>query len=160
LGQPHSRVLPDDAAGVRFLYPSGNNEFNLMASAQSLTGTNIVNNAPWQTVNRCRGESVTFTWTMANGGTTNATVDQRFFIAKNPTAHTTAGVTLGTWFDATVTGQGAVFPSVTMKIPCGTATGTYWLYHQVDSNGEFGEWNESDNVVHNPMTIQVNNCGC
>jgi hypothetical protein len=160
LNQPHSRVMPDDAAGVRSLYPSGKNEFNLMASAQSLSGTSIVNNASWQTVNRCRGDSVTFTWTMANGGTTNATVDQRFFIVKSFTGHNAAGVTLGTWFDATVTAQGAVFPSVTMTIPCGTSSGLYWLYHQVDSNQEFNEWNESDNVVHNPMTIQVNNCGC
>jgi hypothetical protein len=160
LNQPHCRVMPDDAAGGRHLYPSGLNEFNLMASAQSLTGTSIANNAPWQTVNRCRGGSVTFTWTMVNAGTTNATVDQRFFIVKNPTGHNQAGVTLGTWFDATVTGQGAVFPSVTMQIPCGTSPGLYWLYHQVDSNNEFGEWNENDNVVHNPLTIQVNNCGC
>jgi len=160
LNQAHSRVLPDDAAGGRNLYPSGNNEFNLMASAQSLSGTSIVNNASWQTVSRCRGGSVTFTWTMVNAGTTNATVDQRFFIVKSPSGHNSAGVTLGTWFDATVTGQGAVFPSVTMQIPCGTSPGLYWLYHQVDSHGEFGEWNESDNVVHNPLTIQVNNCGC
>jgi hypothetical protein len=160
LSQPHVRVMPDDAAGGRSLYPSGNNEFNLMASAQSLSGGNIVNNAPWTTVNKCRGDSVTFTWTMANGGTTNATVDQRFFIAKSPTAHNTSGVTLATWFGATVTAQGVVFPSVTLKIPCGTSTGKYWLYHEVDSNDAFGEWNESDNVVHNPLTIQVNNCGC
>ncbi len=32
-----------------------------------------------QTVNRCRGDSVTFKWTMVNAGTTNATVDQRCF---------------------------------------------------------------------------------
>jgi hypothetical protein len=160
LNQPHVRVMPDDAAGVRSLYPSGNNEFNLMASAQSLSGTTVVNNANWQTVNRCRGDSINFIWTMANGGTTDATVDQRFFIAKSPTAHNDPGVTLGTWFGATVTAQGVVSPSVTMKIPCGTPSGLYWLYHQVDSNKVFGEWNENDNVVHNPMTIQVNDCGC
>jgi|EndMetStandDraft_5_1072996.scaffolds.fasta_scaffold23648_2 hypothetical protein len=160
LSQPHSRPMPDDAAGGRSLYPSGNNEFNLMASAQSLVSGSIVNNAPWQTVNMCRGDSLTFTWTMANGGTTDATVDQRFYIAKNPTAHNSTGVTLATWFDATVTAQGVVFPSVKLPIPCGTSTGLYWLYHEVDSNNEFGEWNESDNVVHNPLTIQVNNCGC
>ena len=160
LNQPHVRVMPDDAAGVRSLYPSGNNEFNLMASAQSLNGTDIVNNASWQTVNRCRGDSVTFKWTMANGGTVDATVDQKFFIVKSPSGHNSAGVSLGTWFGATVTAQGAVSESVTLTIPCGTSTGLYWLYHRVDANGGLNEWNESDNVVHNPMTIQVNNCGC
>lgn len=160
LNQPHARVMPDDAAGVRFLYPSGNNEFNLMASAQSFNGVTVVNNAPSTTVTRCRGASVTFTWSMVNAGTTNVTCDQRFFISTSSTAHNTTGVTLSTWFDATVFGQSAVFPAVTLNIPCGTAPGLYFLYHQVDSNNEFGEWNESDNVVHLPMTIQVNNCGC
>jgi hypothetical protein len=103
---------------------------------------------------------VTFTWTLANGGTTNVTCDQRFYIAKNPSAHNEAGVTLGTWSGATVNAQRVVSPSVTLKIPCGTSPGLYWLYHQTDSGGTFGEWNESDNVVHNPLTIQVNNCGC
>lgn len=160
LNQQHARVMPDDAEGVRFLYPSGNNEFNLMASAQSLSGTTVVNNAPTQTVTRCRGGSVTFNWTMANGGTTNVTVDQRFFISTSATAHNQTGVTLGTWFDATVNAQRAVSPIVTVNIPCGTAPGLYFLFHKVDSNNEFGEWNESDNVVHLPMTIQLNNCGC
>lgn len=160
LGQQHARVMPDDAAGVRFLYPSGKNEFNLMASAQSLTGTTVVNNTPPGTVTRCRGGSVTFTWSLLNAGTTNVTSDQRFFIATSPTAHNQPGVTLGTWFGATVNAQSAVFPSVTLKIPCGTAPGLYFLFHQVDSSNKFGEWNESDNVVHLPMTIQVNKCGC
>jgi hypothetical protein len=160
LNQQHARVMPDDAEGGRFLYPSGNNEFNLMASAQALSGTTVVNNAPITTVTRCRGGSVTFTWTMANGGTTNVTCDQRFFISTSSTAHNQNGVTLGTWFDATVNAQRAVFPSVTLNIPCGTPPGLYFLYHEVDSNNEFGEWNEGDNVVRLPMKIQVNNCGC
>jgi hypothetical protein len=160
LNVAHSRVMPDDAWGVRLLYPSGLNEFNLMASAQSMSGTALVNNTPWQTVNKCRGSNLTFKWTMVNAGTTNATVDQRFFLVKSPTGHNQTGVTLGTWYDATVFGEGVVFPSVTLPIPCGTGTGLYWLYHEVDSNNEFGEWNESDNVVHLPLTVQVMNCGC
>jgi hypothetical protein len=156
----HSRVMPDDAAGARVLYPSGKNEFNLMASAQSLSGGSIVNNAPWKTVDACRGASLTFTWTLLNAGTTTATCDQRFFMAPSPTAHNDAGITLAVWQDATVFAESVVSPSVTVAIPCGTPTGLYWLYHQVDSSNKFGEWNESDNVVHNPATIQVNNCGC
>ena len=50
--------------------------------------------------------------------------------------------------------------SVTVNIPCGTAPGLYFLFQQVDSANEFGEWNESDNVVRLPMKIQVNSCGC
>ena len=160
LNQQHARVMPDDAAGVRSLYSSGNNEFNLMASAQSFDGTTVVNNSGTGAVNACRGASVTFVWSMVNAGTTNVTCDQRFFISTSSTAHNSAGITLSTWFDATVVGQSAVFPSVSPKIPCGTAPGLYFLYHQVDSNNEFGEWNESDNVVRLPVTIQVNNCGC
>src|ERR1051325_6705429 len=152
--QQHARVMPDDAAGVRFLYPSGNNEFNLMASAQSFDGSTVVNNSTTSTVNRCRGASVNFVWSMVNAGTTNVTCDQRFFISTSSTAHNSAGITLTTWFDATVFGQSAVFPSVAPKIPCGTPPGLYFLYHQVDSNNEFGEWNESDNVVRLPMKIQ------
>lgn len=160
LSQQHARVMPDDANGLRHLYPNGNSEFNLMASAQSLSGTTVVNNTTTQTVTRCRGESVSFTWTMVNAGTANATVDQRFFLHPSSSGHDQTGVTLGHWFNATVNANHSVFPSVTKQIPCGTAPGTYFLFHEVDSNNEFNEWNEGDNVVRLPLKVKVDNCGC
>jgi hypothetical protein len=160
LGQEHARVMPDDAAGVRKLYPSGLNEFNLMASAQRLVGTAVVNNTATSTVTVCRGGAVNFNWTMVNAGTVAATVDNRFFLHTSSTGHNQTGVTLGTWFGATVNPNGSVFPNVTLNVPCGTTAGTYFLFHEVDANDDFGEWNESDNVVRQALKVQVNNCGC
>jgi hypothetical protein len=160
LGQQHARVMPDDAKGLRHLYPNGNDEFNLMASAQSLSGTTVVNNAKTETVTRCRGESVTFIRTMVNAGTVKATVDQRFFLHPSSNGHDQTGVTLGTWFNATVNAENLISPSITLNVPCGTVPGTYFLFHEVDSNDEFDEWNEDDNVVRLPLKVKVNSCGC
>jgi hypothetical protein len=156
----HTRPMPDDAAGGRFLYPSGNSQVNLFASAQRLSGSSIVDTAAFGTVNKCRGDALSFQWTTANPGTVPVTSDQRFYIAKSPTAHNQVGVTLGTWFGATVNPDHAVSPAVSLNIPCGTSTGLYWLYHAADAGNKVAENIEGDNVVHNPMTIQVLNCGC
>jgi hypothetical protein len=160
LGQQHARPLPDDAKGLRFLYPNGNSEVNLMASAQRLNDTSIVNNTPTVTFTLCRGSSVALDWTMANPGTAQATVDNRFFLHPSDSAHDQTGVTLATWFNATVNPENVVFPTVTLKIPCGTTSGTYFLYHQVDSSHELDEWNEDDNVVRHAVKVKINNCGC
>jgi hypothetical protein len=160
LDQQHARVMPDDAHGLRVLYPNGNTEKNLMASAQRHNGTTVVNNTSTTTVTRCRGEAVTFNWTMSNAGTVNATVDNRFFLHTSSTGHHQTGVTLGTWFGATVNHNHSVFPSVTFNVPCGTAPATYFLFHEVDSNDDFDEWNEGDNVVRLPLKVKVSNCGC
>ncbi len=160
LGQQHARVMPDDAHGLRHLYPNGNEERNLMASAQRHNGTTVVNNTKTETVTRCRGDAVTFNWTMVNAGTVDATVDNRFFLHPSSTGHDQTGVTLGTWFGATVNHDHSVFPSVTLDVPCGTAPGTYFLFHEVDSNHKFDEWNEDDNVVRLPLKVKVDKCGC
>lgn len=160
LDQQHARVMPDDAQGLRHIYPNGNTERNLMASAQSLSGTTVVNNTNTETVTRCRGESVTFTWTVVNAGTVNATTDQRFFLHPSSTGHDQTGVGLGTWIDLTVNANHSYAKSVTRKIPCGTTPGTYFLFHEVDSKDEFDEWNEDDNVVRLPLKVAVIGCGC
>jgi hypothetical protein len=160
LGQQHARVMPDDAHGLRHLYSNGNSEKNLMASAQRHNGTTVVNNTKTETVTRCRGDAVTFNWTMVNAGTVDATVDNRFFLHTSSTGHNQTGVTLGTWFGATVNHNFSVFPSVTLDVPCGTAPGTYFLFHEVDSNNDFDEWNEDDNVVRLPLKVKVDKCGC
>ena len=152
--------MPDDAHGLRHLYGNGNTEKNLMASAQRHDGTTVVNNTKTETVTRCRGEAVTFNWTMVNAGTVDATVDNRFFLHPSSSGHDQTGVTLGTWFGATVNHNHSVFPSVTLNVPCGTAPGTYFLFHEVDSNHDFDEWNEDDNVVREALKVKVSNCGC
>jgi hypothetical protein len=161
-GVPHSRPMPDDAAGGRFLYPSGNSEVNIFASAQRLRSSpnSIADTATFGTVNKCRGDAVTFQWTTANRGTVPVTSDQRFYIAKSPTAHAQSGVTLGTWFGATVNAERRVSVPVSLNVPCGTSPGLYWVYHQADAGNQVAESVEGDNVVHNAMTIQVLTCGC
>jgi hypothetical protein len=156
----HAQPMPDDAACGRFLYPSTKPDTNIMASAQRLTSGQIHNTAPWKTIQRCRGESFTFDFTTANTGTTSVASDQRFFLATSPSAHGATGVTLGTWFGATVNAQKQVHPSITTKVPCGTPKGLYWLYHEADSAHAVVESSETDNVIHNPLTIQVLDCGC
>jgi hypothetical protein len=160
LGQQHARVMPDDAKGLRHLYPNGNEESNLMASAQRLNGTKIENNTANKTVSVCRGDSVTFNWTMVNAGTETTPVDNRFFLHASADGHNSTGVTLGHAFNFTVNPNHALFPSSTRKIPCGTAPGTYFLFHEVDANDDFDEWNEADNVVRLALKVKVANCGC
>jgi len=155
-----AQPMPDDAAGGRFLYPSTVPETNLMASAQRLSSGSIRSTAPWKTIQRCRGEAFSFDFTTANTGTKTVASDQRFFIATSPNAHTWTGITLGTWFGATVNAGKQVHPTVMTTIPCGTPKGLYWLYHQADAGNAVAESAENDNVIHNPLTIQVLDCGC
>jgi hypothetical protein len=156
----HAQPMPDDAACGRFLYPSTAPETNLMASAQRLKDGSISNTVDWKTIQRCRGQAVTFNFTISNTGTTSVASDQRFFIATSASAHTSPGITLGTWSGATVNAQKQVHPSITTTIPCGTPAGLYWLYHEADSGHDVVESSETDNVIHNPLTIQVMACGC
>lgn len=156
----HSQPMPDDVAGGRFLYPSGQDETNLVASAQRLSKETISNNSLWRTIQRCRGDTFSFRFTTGNTGTHPATSDQRFYLAKSPDAHTSEGTSLGTWFGATVNAYSAVHVAVTTTVPCGTAPGLYWIYHQVDSGEDVDETSESDNVIHGAITIQVVDCGC
>jgi hypothetical protein len=156
----HSQPMPDDAACGRFLYPSGKDETNLLASAQRLSDGTIRNNTQWQTIQRCRGDTFSFRFTTANTGTLKATSDQRFYLATSPEAHTWSGVTLGTWFGATVSAQAAVHVAVTSTVPCGTPKGLYWIYHEADSGKSVTEASESDNVAHSSLTVQVLDCGC
>jgi hypothetical protein len=156
----HDQPMPDDAAGGRFLYPSDKTERNLMASAQRFTTSGIRNTAPWKTIQRCRGETFSFRWTTANTGTVSLTSDQRFYLAPSPSAHGLTGITLATWFGATVDAQKEVHAAITVKIPCTTPPGLYWLYHEADAGHVIAEVSESDNVIHNPLTIQVGGCGC
>lgn len=158
--QVHSQPMPDDVAGGRFLYSSGNDETNLMASAQRLSQDNVSNNTVWQTIQRCRGDTFSFRFTAGNTGTKHITSNQRFYLAKSPDAHAAQGITVGTWFGATVNANSAVHVAVTTTIPCGTAPGLYWIYHHVDSSGAIQEASESDNVVHGALTVQVLDCGC
>jgi hypothetical protein len=161
-GVAHSRPMPDDAAGGRFLYPSGKSEVNVFASAQRLLSSpnSIVETAAFGTVNKCRGDAVSFQWTTANRGTVPVTSDQRFYMAKSPTAHSQSGVTMATWFGATVNAEKRVSVPISVNVPCGTPAGLYWVYHAADAGNKVAESVESDNVVHNAMTIQVLNCGC
>jgi hypothetical protein len=160
-GASHARPMPDDAAGGRFLYSSGNSETNLAASAQMLNASqSVVNTAPWGTVNLCRGESLTFNFTILNTGTSALTSDQHFFLGTTPTSHKNPAISLGTWSGATVNAQKRVSPSVTFSIPCGAAPGLYWLFHRTDAAAAFSERSELDNYVHNPRTVRIMQCGC
>jgi hypothetical protein len=79
------------------------------------------------------------------------------------TAHQPLAQAIWAYTPARCLWQGAqkvVSPSVTLGVPCGTAQGTYFLFHEVDSNDEFVELNENDNVVRLPLKVKVNNCGC
>jgi hypothetical protein len=156
----HSQPMPDDVAGGRFLYPLGSGATNLVASGQRLSKGNVFNNTFWQTIQRCRGDTFSFRFTTGNTGTQSVTSNQRFYLAKSPEAHTQQGITVGTWFGATINAQSAVHVPVTATIPCGTAPGLYWIYHDVDGSKAVDEASETDNVVHGALTVQVLDCGC
>ena len=160
LNVTHVKPMGDDAAGGRFLYPSGNNEWNVAASAQTFENGDIANNTPWQTINRCRGETFTVRRTTANLGTVSVTINHRIFLVNTPTGHNAQGYTVATWTNSTNPPQSHFTATQTATVSCSTPSGLYWVFHKADSDNTVNETWESDNVVHLPLTVQVNNCGC
>ena len=153
-------VLPDDAKGGRFLYPTGNKEINLFASAhrRRSNDTIVANNTGTATVCSKGGDSLTFRSTVGNNGTVNLKQTERWWVSKSGQAHNgVGGIEIGDWANGTFLANVVNTRELTFKLPALPA-GTYFLYHGVDMLDEHDESREDDNVVREVLMIQVNNC--
>jgi hypothetical protein len=155
----HIDVLPDDAAGGRFLYPSGNAQRNVFASAQfrDVNTDTIVNNVAG-TVMACSsgGGTITVNATVGNNGTINITQTERWFVSTNQ--HAYGGTQIFQWNNSTYDAGFAVRvlrgPMTLPPLP----VGTYFLFHAVDVLNQVNESREDDNVTREALIIQVISC--
>jgi len=153
-------VLPDDAKGGRFLYPSGNTEINLFASAQqriASTDTIALNNSG--TVIACTGGGgkITINATVGNNGTVNVTQTERWWLNKDSFAGHSGGILIGQWNNGTFLASSAFTRPVTLTLPA-LAAGTYFLFHGVDVLNQVVESREDDNNVREALRIKVVPC--
>jgi hypothetical protein len=152
----HVDVLPDDAQGGRFLYPTGLSQKNLFATAQRLEGGQITNENGFTPQFGCPGGLVTVKFTVGNNGTDAIVNNQRFSMSTSKTGYT-GGTTMGVWSGATNNPNGYFSGSVQLTIP-NVAPGIYFLFYRVDKDGTTTESRESDNVVRLNKTLQILDC--
>ncbi len=74
---------PDDANGARFLYPVSIST-NVFASAQKFSGGSILATDPAGTINVCRRQAISVTYSVVNNGSTDVNAGFRIFIANSP----------------------------------------------------------------------------
>jgi hypothetical protein len=152
-------VLPDDAKGGRFLYPSGKTEVNLFASAQrrDIVADTIVNGAPG-TVTFCTGGGGTLTInsTVGNNGTVDVTQTERWWLNTSITGHS-GGILIGEWNNSTFGANSAFTRLITLTMPP-LAAGTYFLFHGVDVFNVANESREDDNNVREALTVKIIPC--
>jgi hypothetical protein len=161
VGGPNETVdpLPDDAAGGRFLYPSGFLEFNLFASAfRRTSGDQIVlNQTGTKTFCSKGGGTLTLNTTIGNNGSVLLIQTERWWVSTSNNDHTNSSGFQIFQKDNTVFEQEKTTQSqVTITMPALPA-GTYFLYHGVDVFKGL-ESREDDNAVREALKIQVNNC--
>jgi len=154
----HVDVLPDDARGGRFLYPTGNDEVNLFASAHRRTANNtiVANNTGTLTFCSKGGGSLTLNATVGNNGTVDMKQTERWWLTPNKNGHN-GGVFLGQWTNGTFPANSVITRSLTFKLPP-LEPDTYFVFHGVDVLDEFNESREDDNSAREAVTIKINNC--
>ena len=152
-------VLPDDAQGGRFLYPSGKTEVNVFASAhrrKSSTDTILVNASGTITTCTSGGGVITVNATAGNNGTVDVTQDERWWLSTSKSAHS-GGIEIGKLKDTSFPANKVKTKQVTLTLPP-LAAGTYFLYHGIDVLTEVQESRDDDNAAREALVIQVNNC--
>jgi hypothetical protein len=151
-------VLPDDANGGRFLYPSGNQEVNVFASAFRRTGKDqiVLNHTGSITACSGGGGSVTLAATTGNNGTVNVTQTERWWVSTNSNAHN-GGIQIFQLNNVSVGASKVKQETVSFKLPP-LPVGTYFLFHGVDVLDNLSESREDDNAVREGLTIKVINC--
>src|SRR5215213_2599387 len=95
-------VLPDDAKGGRFLYPNGNDEVNLFASAHLRTSDDKIQVNNGGTVTFCKkgGGTLKINATVGNNGTVDVKQTERWWVSTSKTAHS-GGIKIGQWNNGT-----------------------------------------------------------
>ena len=151
-------VLPDDANGGRFLYPNGNQEVNVFASAFRRTSKDkiVLNHTGSITACSAGGGSVTLAATTGNNGTINLTQTERWWVSTNSNAHN-GGIQIFQLNNVSVDAGKVKQETVSFKLPP-LPVGTYFLFHGVDVLDNLTESREDDNAVREGLKINVVNC--
>jgi hypothetical protein len=155
----HLDVLPDDAQGGRFLYPTGNPEVNLFASPHRRSSDDKIKTNNSGTVTFCKGGGGTLTVnaTVGNNGTVDVQQTERWWVSTSKTAHNGGGTQIGQVNNSTYFANKVKTKERTFTMPA-LAPGTYFLYHGVDVLDEVDESVEGDNNTREALVIKVNNC--
>lgn len=154
-------VLPDDARGGRFLYPTGNTEVNLFTSAQRRDiATDKIVNGTSGTVTFCTsgGGTMTINSTVGNNGTVNVTQTERWWLNTSKSAGHSGGILIGQWNNSTFVANSVFTRFITLTMPP-VAAGTYFLFHGVDVFNVAAESREDDNNVREALVVKVVSCG-
>jgi hypothetical protein len=158
-GTERADPFPDDAAGLRFVYPTGNPETNILVASNRLTPDNKVtqeNTVPL--VFLCPGAPLEFWVSIGNNGTTSVTHNQRYFLSAGLNDHGLTGYPIAGWYGATHGPNNAYMGLKSFPLPSNIPSGTYWLYHQVDWGNGVSESVEFDNVTRINKQVVVLNC--
>ena len=126
-------VLPDDAQGGRFLYPSGKQEINLFASAHRRdTSTDKILVNQEGTVFSCTGGggTITVNATAGNNGTIDLTQTERWWLSTSSQAFN-GGIQIGQLSNTVYSANKTKTKLVTLTLTSLSA-GTYFLYHCLD----------------------------
>lgn len=150
-GGNSAQPYPDDANGVRFLY--GGSSTNVFASAQKLSGSIQATNTG-TTINVCRNQAISVTYSVVNNGSTNINAGFRIYINNSPSPGTGWNMFSGT---ANSPGGSSFTETRTLNVPF-VSPGIYWILWQTDTGGTITEFNEGDNTVHSAMTLNVLSC--
>lgn len=151
-------VWPDDAQGLRVLYPAGGSETNIFATSQRAASNGYTTNNDGNitgsgTIAKCPGSSFTLTFTIGNNGTTQVSFAERYYLATSSVQWSGGGTTLAT-YNGVFNANALISFNHTFAMP-NLPTGTYYVYHHVDYNGQVSESREDDNVARHPTRVEV-----
>ena len=146
--------LPDDRAGVRFMYPDSTIEREVAGSAFRRTGSGS-SGLVTSTTSVSRGSYATVQFTFHNMSTSTETFNIGFYLSTNDyisTGDRLLGTNTGAWASAGTSGT----YTRTLYVPTNVTPGQYWLGFYVDFDGALGESNEGNNYMEMPRPIQIN----
>ena len=145
--------LPDDRAGVRFLYPDGTIETDIGGSVfvRSGSGTSGLVSSP---SSAARGSNVTIQFTFHNLSTSAQTFNIGFYLSSNNFISKTDRL-LGTNTGASASPGATGTFSRTLTIPSDVAPGNYWLRFLLDYDERLSETDEYNNSMEMPRAIQI-----
>lgn len=147
--------LPDDRAGVRYLYRDSTSEVDIAGSVFRRTGSGSSGLVASPTSVR-RGSNVTVQFTFHNMSTSRRTFNIGFYLSSNDLI-STGDRLLGSNTGASAGSGGSGTFTRTLRIPSNVSPGRYWLGFYVDFDRRIGESNESNNYMEMPRPIQIRN---
>lgn len=152
--EPH----PDDAAGGRFLYNSGNHSTDIGASEHRLVGPNNVelNTAPG-TQMLCPRDEYTFNWSVGNMGTEGVMYNVAWYLSTDNII-STSDIYVGSNSGAYESANGFNTWSRTITIPSSVAYGAeYYMGTIVDYDDKVAERYWSNNATYMARKIKIRN---